>query len=280
MRRRTGERAPPSKRPSRRAAQIGDAEAIDEREALLRDAVRRRMIADVPLGAFLSGGIDSTAVVALMQAQSGARVRTFTIGFPDPAYDERRAAAAVAAHLGTDHTEPDVHAGRRAGRDPAPAGHLRRAVRRLVADPDDPRVGAGAAHVTVALSGDGGDEVFGGYTRHVWAEQAWRRIRPLAARWCGGAPPPPVPASAREPWTPPPRSASACCRPAPGSGSQATSCASCVRLLDARDIDDVYRYPRRPVGSAVGGIARRDGAGLVGRAVRPPDCCCRRWPSG
>ena len=158
--------------------------AIETLDTLLRDAVGRRMVADVPLGAFLSGGIDSSTVVALMQAQSSRPVRTFTIGYDRTDYDEARHAAAVAAHLGTDHTELRV--------DPS----LARDVIPLLPEMyDEPFADASQiptylvarmtrAHVTVALSGDGGDEVFAGYNRHVWASRLERLVRlPHGLRW-------------------------------------------------------------------------------------------------
>jgi asparagine synthase (glutamine-hydrolysing) len=159
-------------------------EAADQIQELLLDAVALRMVADVPLGAFLSGGVDSSAVVALMQAQSDRPVMTFTIGFQDPAYDESRFAAKVAAHLGTDHTEFVVT--------PEEAMAV---VPRLSDLYDEPFADSSQIptflvaqlarrRVTVSLSGDGGDEVFGGYSRYHWADAIWRRVGwiPPAAR--------------------------------------------------------------------------------------------------
>ncbi len=165
-----------------RAGRFDARAAEDEFDALLRDAVRRQMVADVPLGAYLSGGIDSSTVVALMQAQSNRPVRSFTAGFSEGSHDERAHAGAIARHLGTDHTELLVT-----------PGDALAMVPRLPEMFDEPFADASQIptallsaltrkHVTVTLTGDGGDEAFAGYQRYLWAIDSWRRIESVPQR--------------------------------------------------------------------------------------------------
>jgi asparagine synthase (glutamine-hydrolysing) len=157
-------------------------ELLDELETLLKDSVLRRMEADVALGAFLSGGVDSTLIVALMQAQSARSVKTFTIGFAEQAYDESPFAAAVAGHLGTDHTELRVA--------PADALALVPDLPRMWDEPfsDSSQIPThlvsrlARSEVKVALSGDGGDELFGGYNRYVMAPKLMAMSEKLGPR--------------------------------------------------------------------------------------------------
>jgi asparagine synthase (glutamine-hydrolysing) len=161
-----------------------ETEATAALEGALRDAVGRQMVADVPLGAFLSGGIDSSLIVALIQSQSDRPVKTFTIGFEDAAFNEAPYAAAVARHLRADHTELTVT-----------EKEAQEVIPRLPDLYDEPFADssqipthlvcqAARSQVTVALSGDAGDELFGGYNRYFWGPQIWRRLdwMPLPAR--------------------------------------------------------------------------------------------------
>jgi asparagine synthase (glutamine-hydrolysing) len=175
---------------------INDEEASERLETLLTDAVTRRMVADVPLGVFLSGGIDSSTVTALMQANSPSPIKSFSIGFHESDYNEAAQAKAVAAHLGTDHTELYVTAEEAQGVVPKlpeiydePFADVSQIPTFLVSEMT-------RKHVTVALSGDGGDELFAGYNRYGQGLRVARALQmlpgPLAgcvARMIGALPP-------------------------------------------------------------------------------------------
>jgi asparagine synthase (glutamine-hydrolysing) len=150
--------------------------AINALELALSKAVEGQSIADVPLGAFLSGGVDSSTIVALMQSQSSKRVKTFTIGFDEAGFDESPHARAVANHLGTDHHEMRMSS--KLAQDVIPS--LPWMYDEPFADssqiPTYLVCKAARQNVGVALSGDGGDELFGGYNRYVWGPRVWSRL--------------------------------------------------------------------------------------------------------
>jgi asparagine synthase (glutamine-hydrolysing) len=216
-----------------------DSEVTDQLEDALSAAVAARMVADVPVGAFLSGGIDSSTIVALMQRHASAPVRTFTVGFADRAFDESSEAAAVASYLGTDHTA--VHIGDAEAIEVIP---------QLADIWDEPFADVSQIptylvsrvarqDVTVSLSGDGGDELFAGYNRHAWLERVWGRAGAFSPRTrrsvssvLNGVPPAVIEQAAR---------ATRILPVAWQVRNPSTKTAKLARVLAASDPEDAYR---------------------------------------
>ncbi|PTU66617.1 asparagine synthase (glutamine-hydrolyzing) [Chromobacterium sp. Panama] len=156
--------------------ELDEAQYISHLDKALNEVIKRQAMADVPLGAFLSGGVDSSLVSAIMQSQSDQPIKTFTIGFDEKAYNEAPYAKAVAKHLGTDHTELFVH-----------ASDALKLIEELPSIYDEPFADSSQMptllvsrmtkqYVTVALSGDGGDELFSGYPRYELCERLWKKL--------------------------------------------------------------------------------------------------------
>jgi asparagine synthase (glutamine-hydrolysing) len=215
-------------------------EAIDELAALLSDAVQLRTLSDVPLGAFLSGGVDSSTIVALMQACRSQPARTFSIGFQESGYDEAPAADMVARHLGTDHVEHYVS--------PREALDVVPQLPRLYDEPfaDSSQIPTflisqlARQHVTVCLSGDGGDELFGGYERYRRMMSLWRSLGRF-------------PAGLRAPAAGLLRT----CVPARGGGVWGRKLRTLAGFLDARDPRQLYTrfhtHWKDPLAVVIGG---------------------------
>ena len=210
-------------------------EAAWELERLLRESIAGQMVADVPVGAFLSAGIDSSTVVALMQSQSGRRVRTFTVGMWEEQFNEAPVAKEIAAHLGTDHTE--VYITEEDARKVIPT------LARMFGEPfaDSSQIPTHLVsritreNVTVSLSGDGGDELFCGYNTYYSIDRIWNRVRK-------------IPGALRTP-------ASALLGLASYTGN--ASMAVRGRLLGAKSIEDMY------LRSEIG-----EGLNLIGKAEK------------
>lgn len=244
-----------------------EAEAVEMLEQRLSSAVRLQSLADVPLGAFLSGGVDSSTIVALMQSQAARPVKTFTVGFEDAGFDESPHARAVARHLGTDHAELFVSSAEAQG-----------VIGKLPAMYDEPFADssqipthlvclAARRQVTVALSGDAGDELFGGYNRYFWGPRIWERLAwmPFSMRRALGAAIGTVPAAG---WD-----SLAGGRGVARAGEKAHKLAAC--LSAARDPDELYlslvsewRDPSQ--------VVRGDDGGVV---VEPPSLLADALPA-
>jgi asparagine synthase (glutamine-hydrolysing) len=233
-----------------------DGSAADELERLLSQAIQRQRLSDVPLGAFLSGGVDSSTIVALMQKSASQPVRTFTIGFSEGEFDEAADARRVAQHLGTSHTEIYVDA--KTAMDVIPK--LPRMYDEPFADssqiPTHLVASLARQHVTVALSGDAGDELFGGYNRHVWGTKLNARLSGLSkpVRMLLGAT---LSAIAPEPANTIAQLLEPVLPKSLRTRRAGDQVAKIARIVGAKSLDDLYRLlcsiDSAPSGSVIGG---------------------------
>ena len=216
-------------------------EAIELLEQRLKDAVHAQSLADVPLGAFLSGGIDSSCIVALMQAQNSKPLKTFTVGFEEAGFDESPYARAVAKHLGTDHHEFFVS-----------SKEARAVITDLPVIYDEPFADSSQIptslvckvarqQVVVALSGDAGDELFGGYNRYFWGPRIWSRLAwlPFPARQALGASIQVIPAGGWDALSRPLNAFLSSSKKMQRAGDHAHKLAR--RLSNVRNLDDLYK---------------------------------------
>jgi asparagine synthase (glutamine-hydrolysing) len=216
-------------------------EALETLEQRLKDAVHVQSLADVPLGAFLSGGVDSSCIVALMQAQSLSPIKTFTVGFEEAGFDESPYALAVAKHLGTEHNELFVS-----------ANQAQAVISDLPSMYDEPFADssqipthlvckAARQKVTVALSGDAGDELFGGYNRYFWGPRIWNRLAwmPYSARQILGTAIRAVPTAGWDALSRPVNALLPASKNVARAGTNAHKLAA--RLSSVRDMDDLYK---------------------------------------
>jgi asparagine synthase (glutamine-hydrolysing) len=220
---------------------VDEVEAVHTLDQRLSDAVQLQSLSDVPLGAFLSGGVDSSVIVALMQKQSTRPVKTFTVGFEEAGFDESPHARAVAQHLGTDHTELFVTA--------AEAQSVIPLLPEIYDEPfaDSSQIPthlvckAARHQVKVALSGDAGDELFGGYNRYFWGPRIWRRLAwlPYPARHLLGGLIRSVPIAGWDVLSRPVNALIPSNQGISRAGDKAHKLA--VRLDSVRNLDDLYR---------------------------------------
>lgn len=208
-----------------------ESEAAEELERLLREAIAGQMVADVPVGAFLSAGIDSSTVVSLMQEQSAQKVRTFTVGMWEEQYNEAPTAKEIAAYLGTEHTEVYITEEDAKSVIPKLAGMFGEPFADSSQIPTYLVSRMTREHVTVSLSGDGGDELFCGYNTYYSIERIWNKVRK-------------IPGVLRRP------ASAALGLAASGNAALATR----ARLLGAKSIEDMYL--RSEIGEGLGLVKR------------------------